>query len=580
LIHIKDGESPILHIINLMARKLTLSAWRLFPALVLGALLMPLGPVCSGAADSVPLDSSALSQQIAVRLESAMPLAVEGLVLDRAMLAQVYEQRANAPIWAGHGDWAGSLEKAMAAASREAIAPESLGLSALQHALADPTLAPADRDLILTDRFLTYAAIMARGRVDIGSIEDAWTLPAPVFDPVAAIAALEAAGGPAGALQRLAPASPGYERLLAAYARYGQIAAAGGWKILPAGTSLRRGDTGPLVESLGERLAAEGELPGNWAESEVFDARFAAAVSHFQRRHGLLVDGRVGPATLAALNFSAEDRVSQLALNLERLRAMPRTWPATRIDVEQSSQMLTYYRDGKPVLVSRVIVGQAIHPTPVLAATVQRVVLDPAWVVPVSIIQNEIQPRLRFDPGYLARNHFEIVGRESGDPTGRDLNWKATNILAMGWQLRQLPGPWNALGSVMLDMPNPFDVYLHDTPFHTLFALPQRALSHGCVRVDLARDLAGALLGAPLPAPGGPTRIVPLPVPVPVYFLYETAFVDENGTVEFRDDIYGRDARFAAAIAAEEQGAHVPNVAAVSQAKSCPGIATSLAALN
>jgi murein L,D-transpeptidase YcbB/YkuD len=242
--------------------------------------------------------------------------------------------------------------------------------------------------------------------------------------------------------------------------------------------------------------------------------------------------------------------------------------------------MLTYYRDGKPVLVSRVIVGQAIHPTPVLEATIQRVILDPAWVVPVSIIRNEIQPRLRVDPGYLARNHFEIVGREGGDPTGQDINWKNTGFLAMGWQLRQLPGPWNALGSVMLDMPNQFDVYLHDTPFHNLFALPQRALSHGCVRVDLARDLAGALLGAPLPAPGGPTRILPLAAPVPVYFLYETAFAGENGIVEFRDDIYGRDARLAAAIATEEEGVPVPNVAPVSLAKSCPGIGANLAALN
>jgi len=563
-----------------MAHRLTLSARGLFQALVLGALLMPLGPAWPAAADSVPLDSPALSRQIGERLQSAMPLAVEGLVLDRAKLAQVYGQRADTPIWAGHGDWAASLETALAEAGGQAIAPQSLGLSALRQALADPALPAADRDLILTDRFLAYAAILARGRVDIGSVENDWTLPTRVFDPAAAIAALEASRGPAGVLQELAPASPGYERLLAAYARYNQIAASGGWKALPAGTHLRLGDSGPQVESLGNRLAAEGDLPGDWEESQVFDARLAAAVSHFQQRHGLLVDGRVGPATLAALNVGAEDRASQLALNLERLRTMPRTWPATRIEVEQSSAMLTYYRDGKPALVSPVIVGRAIHPTPVLAATVQRVVLDPAWVVPVSIIRNEIQPRLRVDPGYLARNHFEIVGREGGDPTGRDLNWKAVSILAMGWELRQLPGPWNALGSVMLDMPNPFDVYLHDTPFHSLFALPQRALSHGCVRVDLARDLAGALLGAPLPAPGGPTRIVPLAAPVPVYFLYQTAFVDENGTVEFRDDIYGRDARLAAAIAAEEHGVQAPSATAVSLMKSCPGIAANLAQLN
>ena len=160
-----------------------------------------------------------------------------------------------------------------------------------------------------------------------------------------------------------------------------------------------------------------------------------------------------------------------------------------------------------------------------------------------------------------------ILGREGGDPTGQDLDWKTTDFLAMGWQLRQLPGPWNALGSVMLDMPNQFDVYLHDTPYHNVFALPQRALSHGCVRVDLARDLASALLGAPLPAPGGPTRTAPLDAQVPVYFLYETAFVDVNGIVEFRDDIYGRDNRLAAAIAAAEAGTHLPSAAMATAAR-------------
>jgi len=165
------------------------------------------------------------------------------------------------------------------------------------------------------------------------------------------------------------------------------------------------------------------------------------------------------------------------------------------------------------------------------------------------------------------RNHFEIVGRSGGDPTGQDLDWKTTDLLAMGWKLRQLSGPWNALGSVLFDMPNRFDVYLHDTPYHSVFGLPQRALSHGCVRVDLARDLAGALLGAPLPSQGGTTRAAQLGTKVPVYFLYETAFVDVSGVVEFRDDIYGRDRRFADAIAAAEAGVRLSSKAMATAAK-------------
>lgn len=563
-----------------MAGTLIFLTRRAFAGLLAGTLLALLARACPAAADSVPSASSAYSRQIAARLESALPLTVEGLPLNRTLLVQVYQRRANAAIWAGHADWATSLEKALADADGEGIAPASLGLSNLQQALADPALAPAERDFVLTDRFLAYAAILARGRVHIGSIDALWNLPVPAFDPTEAIANLMAGGGPAAALQKLVPASADYERLRAAYGRYRQLAVRGGWRTLPAGTSLRSGDAGPAVALLSIRLVAEGDLAPDQAGLETFGTVLLRAVSRFQQRHGLLVDGRVGPATLAALNVSAEDRQRQLGVNLERLRAMPRTWPSTRIEAEQSSQILTYYRDGEPALVSRIIVGDAKHPTPVLEAEVERIVLDPAWVVPVSIIQREIQPRLQWDPGYLARNHFEIVGRDGGDPTGQDLDWKKTNILAMGWQLQQLPGPWNALGSVMLDMPNQFDVYLHDTPFHTLFDLPQRALSHGCVRVDLARALAGDLLGAALPDPGAPTRILPLAAPVRVYLLYQTAFADADGTVEFRDDIYGSDARLAAAIDAAEHGLPEPSAAPLAMARSCPGIAAGLMKLE
>jgi len=298
-------------------------------------LLVLLARVSPAAADSVPAAPS-YAQEISARLQSTMPLAVEGFLLDRALLVQVYGKRANAAIWEDHAHWAVSLQNALADAGTEGIPPASLGLQALQQALADPALAPAERDLILTDRFLAYAAILAHGRIDISSIDALWTLPAPLFDPAAAITSLIAADGPAPVLQQMLPSSAGYERLRAAYGKYQQIAALGGWRRLPAATSLKFGDTGPLVASLSDRLAAEGDLASNQAGIGTFGTVLANAVSRFQQRHGLLVDGRVGPATLAALDISAEDRVRQLGINLERLRAMPRAWPATRIEAEQS----------------------------------------------------------------------------------------------------------------------------------------------------------------------------------------------------------------------------------------------------
>jgi murein L,D-transpeptidase YcbB/YkuD len=515
--------------------------------LALGLLLLWPAAAVQAAEGSVSPQVSTDSQTetvIGQRLAGQGPLIIDGISLDRARLALAYAARQGQPIWAGHPTWPAELEAALGASGRQGIPPESLGLPALQRALADPRLSSTDRDLLLTDRFLAYGAMLARGRVDLTTVEDSWAIAAPLFDPAAAITGLENAG-PAAALGRLAPDSSDYVQLQDALARYQSIASAGGWVSLPSATSLSLGEQSPAVVLLRQRLAAEGYLPADATEDPKFDGALEAAVKDFQTNHDLLVDGRVGAGTIAALDVTAADRVLQIRVNLERLRGMPHFLPPTRIEVQEAKQMLTLYRDGKPALVSRVITGLPIHATPVLEAYVESIVLNPTWDVPVSIIRNEILPKVDQDPDYLARNHY----------------------VGSGYQIRQLPGPWNALGTVMLNMPNDFSVYLHDTPFHNLFALPQRALSHGCVRVDAVRELAAALLGEPLPAPGGPTHAILLDDQMPVYFLYQTAFGTPDGTVAFYNDIYGRDAPIAAAMSTIEHGAAMPMVSATPQAK-------------
>ncbi len=491
-----------------------------------------------------------LAQAIRARIVVPGPLSVRGVALDRAWLAGVYGQRNFAALWAGHPEWQTGLVAEIASSAQEGMSPASFDLAALQNALADPALERVDRELFLTDRFLAYAAALARGRVAPGAIETDWILPAPSFDPVVAVAGLVRDGDPTTALEALRPASPGYVGLRAALRRYLAFAAAGGWNALPVTATIDMGDQGQQVVELRRRLAAEGYLPPEQSEGWAVDIQLVGAVIEFQRHHGLSPDGRVGPLTIAALNVSVVDRVQQIRLNLERWRAMPRYWPRTRIEVAEPDQTLIYFRDGQVALTSRVIVGDPMHPSPVLAAVVEGLLLDPAWNVPASIVAHEIQPRLRRDPGYLSRSHMVILGRRGDDPYGRDVDWQSTSVLGSGWRLRQLPGPWNALGTVMLDMPNEFAVYLHDTPTPALFALPARALSHGCIRVEEVRSLAATLISSPsLPEPGGETRPVPLAVPVAVYLLYQTAFTAEDGAVEFRDDIYGRDRRLAAALA-------------------------------
>jgi murein L,D-transpeptidase YcbB/YkuD len=235
-------------------------------------------------------------------------------------------------------------------------------------------------------------------------------------------------------------------------------------------------------------------------------------------------------------------RLRQIRLNLERWRSLPRDWALQRIEVNVPAAAATLYEDGTPVLTMRAIVGAAEHPTPVLRARLQSVLFNPPWRVPSSIIEKEIKPALKRDRFYLKRNDYAYV-----DVDGVK-------------ELQQLPGPKNALGKIKFEMPNPDDIYLHDTPSRTLFERGQRALSHGCVRLEEPRALAFELLGASAEGDAaidqaistGGTQRLALPHTLPVYIFYATAFVGADGAVEFRDDIYGRDRRLADALAARD----------------------------
>ncbi|GAB0115994.1 hypothetical protein Acid7E03_00660 [Acidisoma sp. 7E03] len=219
--------------------------------------------------------------------------------------------------------------------------------------------------------------------------------------------------------------------------------------------------------------------------------------------------------------------VRSIVVNLERQRWLPRTLPPTRVWVNVADQHLTFYRANQPVFVTRVVVGEdiKINQSPEFNATIQSAFYNPPWVIPSDIAAKEILPKTEHDPDYLERNH--MVALANGE-------------------VEQLPGPDAGLGLIMFDMPNRFDVYLHDTPDREIFNESNRQLSHGCIRVQNPRELASLLLDTPLSAvddgiaQGGTTQH-DLPKPVPVYVVYQTAFVDPTGTLQFRPDFYHRD---------------------------------------
>jgi murein L,D-transpeptidase YcbB/YkuD len=457
-------------------------------------------------------------------------LHLAGRAVDRAALARIYETRDFAPIWVG------SLEREAALRAELALAPAH-GLDA--RAFAIPDGGESEREVLLTDAFLRYAGALAQGRVSAADFDDDWALRRPDFDAAAALEQA-ATGDVAGVLHALAPDEPRYARLQATLVRYEALAAAGGWPKVPNVGMLQLGDNGAAVLKLRRRLAIEGYLEDPTA-SPKFDEPVEAAVKRFQAQHGIAVDGRVGPSTLEALNRPASVRVEQIRVNLERWRESPRRWPATRIEVNVPAAWLSVVDHGETAFGMRAIVGAENHPTPVLRAYMNAVLFNPPWNIPDSIVKKEILPHLRQDPRYLERNHYVWLGRPRASA------------------MQQLPGADNALGRVKFELPNVYDVYLHDTSSHPLFGRVVRTLSHGCVRLEEPRQLALYVLAGktgfatPEEIDGaialGTTQRVSLPRTLPVYLIYWTAFVEDNGGVEFRDDIYGRDLRLATAMA-------------------------------
>lgn len=416
----------------------------------------------------------------------------------------------------------------------------TLLLATVQGAPAEglPAQAVSDAtpDTALIRAALRYAAWQHGARVsNPRAVVDDWGLrPAP-YDAAADFAAARTAGRLADWRAGLAPQSQAYRRLALERARYAAIVEAGDWERLTSGPALGPGDTGPRVEALRRRLATEGYPTQGDKPDAPFDAALSTQVALFQVRHDLGGDGRVGAATIAALNVPARERLAQIDLNLERERWAPRDPAADRIEVNIASADLVLYSGGAPVLTMRTVVGKPSTRTPMFAAAVERIVFNPPWTVPTSIAQGELLPRERANPGYLASRHVRIVGG----------------------QLVQSPGPDAALGVLKFDFPSPYGVYLHDTPNHAVFRRDDRAVSHGCVRLDEPRALAAALLArqgwtaAQVTAgiAAGRTRAVALEQPMPVLVAYRTAVAGDDGAVRFHRDVYGWDARLARVLA-------------------------------
>lgn len=410
-----------------------------------------------------------------------------------------------------------------------------------------PERQQAETDLLLTLAFVRLAHQSHYGALlpeDFPGLP--WHHPLPALDAAGLLSHALTTSQIAGTLRSLRPRDARSLALRQWLARYEQMHAQGQqWPVVPAAvTSLKPGDTTALLLPLRRRLIATGELLTDFEQGMVYDANVENAIVRFQQRHGLEATGIVGTQTLEALNTPLTTRIAQLKANLLRMHWLPRDMGDRYLLVNVPAYTLVAVEWGRIVDEWRVVTGAKRTPTPLFRADMTNLVFYPYWNIPISIARGEVLPGMRKDSLYLHKKRYEVIPMAPAQETA--LN--ATGY-AKAYRLRQKPGPGNALGRIKFNLPNPWDIYLHDTPSKSFFAKDIRAFSHGCVRVQDPERLAAWLLAAQQWTPDsiaqvidkGKTLSVHLQQPIPVYLTYQTAWVSTRGELHFRPDIYRHD---------------------------------------
>ncbi len=529
----------------------------------LAALLMFAAPVVVRAE---PAPDAALVEALRASL-SASVVACSESRLDPRRLAPYYPSASPRPYWVSHrgpGTRARLLRALLRTAGQHGLEPARYRIDDIEAHWRDRSPAgQACLELYLSNAFERYSLDLRTGRVGPHEADPSWYLPVADFDPAAALAAVGSDGDFAALIDSLAPSHPAYQRLREALARYESIAHAGGWPVLPPAPEFGPGKVPAAPEQIAllrERLRAEGDLSGfSLGNHEAYDAQLEAAVKRFQQRHGLLADGVVGARTRAALNVPVAARIAQIRRTLERWRWLPRDLGEHYILVNSAGFELAVVERGRTVLGMRVIVGTPEQPTPSFAAPLQTLAINPYWNVPERIAREVLLPKQQRDPLFFTTRGIRVFDPRNGNGNSNGngaeiepaaLDWTSMDADSFAFRLRQEPGPKNSLGRLSFMLSNPFDVFLHDTPDKALFARDTRTFSEGCVRLEQAMALAQHALRqldgwdeerlrSEIDALRQQT--LRLPEPIPVYVLYLTSWVDDEGLVHFREDVYQRE---------------------------------------
>ncbi|SDI47792.1 L,D-transpeptidase family protein [Aliiruegeria lutimaris] len=464
-----------------------------------------------------------------------------------------YRTRDYQPIFTGAGDGPrrAALLRALQTADLHGLPagrydPEELK-AAFRAAKSPRALGRAE--VLAAKMFVQYAQDIQSGAMTPSKIDRSIVRDLPRRDQVEQLRAF-ATASPAGYLKSLPPKTPQYTALLAEKMRLQHTLEKGGWGARVPGSALKPGQSGDAVVALRNRLIAMGYL--GRSASQHYDGNMQKAVQQFQLAHGLTPDGVAGEGTIKALNVPARERLASVLVAMERERwtNIPKGERHILVNIPEFTARII--DDGKVSFATRVVVGKNKdgQRTPEFSDVMEYMVINPTWNVPRSIATKEYLPQLKRNPN--AVSHLKLV-----DSRGRTISRSAVNFAQYSastfpFALKQPPSQRNALGQVKFMFPNKYNIYLHDTPSKSLFARDRRDFSHGCVRVADPKDLAYALLALQSDDPEGlfNTRLrtgaetrVNLDATVPVHIQYRTAFATPKGRMNYREDVYGRDAK-------------------------------------
>lgn len=524
------------------------------------------------------LNAKTPAEEVAERLQQRILTASGRSLLNFAyndqdtarLMKTFYQERKGLPAWSGEegpNEQAAVLLRILKRAYREGLCPQDYGVDRIEALMASANLNReenqpldaeqlVDLDLLLTEAFFSYASHFSGGRADHQRQYPGWVFKPRQTDLVRTLVKALDSRDVEGTLNELAPRFYAYTKLRERLNDYIDIAENGGWPVIPAGRSLKKGMRDKRVSLLRIRLMmTSGILDSSKTKQlDVFDRDLEAAVRQFQRQHGLRENGVVDSTTLRELNVPVEVRICQMAVNLDRLRWLPYELGDRHILINIPDFNLDVVENKRVVMNIRAIVGKIDKRTNLLSSRITAVELNPYWKVPKSIAVDEYLPKLRQNPRYLEGKKIKVF---AGDyqtkpvkPTS--IKWSRLSAENFPYFLRQEPGADNPLGRVKFVFSNEADIYIHDTPTRNLFAQSQRSFSHGCIRIEKPVDLAVYLLrnqqnnrwsrqAIQAEIQKGKNMPLPLTQPVPVHIVYQTVWVDREGNLNFRPDIYDID---------------------------------------